>query len=220
MQRPQQLLRPFAANGHRVFYGRTGFLGLDREPELRDLAERVWEVSLPGEHDFDIYARTVEGETLSQSFGAITELAERHRIRDAILLVQYPSWEPLARALAGALGWRLVYDCMDEHTGFGTHGAQTAADEERLIGEADLVLVTSRRLEERIRRIRPDALRLPNAGEERHFARLPSRDASPLGARPRPVIGYYGAISSWFDVAAVRAAAERHPDWSLSLIHI
>ena len=175
-------------------------------------------MGLPGEHDFDIYGRTLEGETLEQAFAAIVELAEAHGIRDAVLLVQYPSWEPLARRAADALGWRLVYDCMDEHTGFGTHGPQTAADEERLIGEADLVLVTSRLLEERIGRSRPDALRLPNAGEERHFARLPSRTSSPLSTLPRPVIGYYGAISSWFDVPAVRAAAERHPSWSFALV--
>jgi GT2 family glycosyltransferase/glycosyltransferase involved in cell wall biosynthesis len=146
------------------------------------------------------------------------ELAETHGVREAVLLVQYPSWEPLARRVADALGWRLVYDCMDEHTGFGTHGPRTAADEERLIRGADLVIVTSRLLEERIGRLRPDALRLPNAGEERHFARLPSRVSSPLSTLPRPVIGYYGAISSWFDVPALRAAAERHPAWSFTLI--
>ncbi len=107
---------------------------------------------------------------------------------------------------------------MDEHTGFGTHGPQTAADEERLIGEADLVVATSRKLEERGKRLRPDVLRLPNAGEERHFARLPSRVSSPLSTLPRPVIGYYGAISAWFDMEAVREAATRHRDWTFALL--
>ncbi len=107
---------------------------------------------------------------------------------------------------------------MDEHTGFGTHGPETAADEERLIREADLVLVTSRKLEERMARLRSDLLRLPNAGDERHFGRLPSREGSPIGRLPRPVIGYYGAISAWFDADALRQAATRHPDWSFALV--
>ena len=218
MQRPQQLLKPFAAAGHRVFYGKTGFLGLDREPELSVAAERVFEVALPGEHDFDIYGRTLEGETLDQALSAIAELAERHGIRDAVVIIQYPSWEPLARRLRDELGWRLIYDCMDEHTGFGTHGPHTAAGEDRLIREADLVLVTSRKLEDRVRPLRPEVLRLPNAGDERHFSRLPPREASPLSRVPRPVIGYYGAISAWFDVAALREAATRHRDWSFVLI--
>jgi GT2 family glycosyltransferase/glycosyltransferase involved in cell wall biosynthesis len=107
---------------------------------------------------------------------------------------------------------------MDDHSGFGTHGPNTARDEERLLREADLVLVTSSKLEERVRRLRPEALRLPNAGDERHFARLPAREVGPLAALPRPVIGYYGAISAWFDTAAVREAATRHRDWSFALI--
>ncbi len=201
-----------------MFYGKTSFLGLDREPELAEVAERVFEIGLPGEHDFDLYGRTVGGETLDQAFAGIAELAERHGIRDAVVLVQYPSWEPLSRRLREELGWRVVYDCMDDHSGFGTHGPDTAADEERLLRGADLVLVTSSKLEERVRRVRPDALRLPNAGDERHFARLPPRAASPLARLPRPVVGYYGAISAWFDGPAVRQAAARYPDWSFALI--
>ncbi len=148
----------------------------------------------------------------------MSALAARHAIRDAVVLVQYPSWEPLARRLRDELGWRIVYDCMDEHTGFGTHGPGTAADEERLVREADLVLATSARLEERLRALRPDVLRLPNAGDERHFSRLPPRGDGPLARLPRPVVGYYGAISAWFDTDAVRTAARRHPDWSFALI--
>ncbi len=77
VQRPQQLLKPFAADGHRVFYAKTGFLGLDREPEISEVGERIWEVSLPGEHDFDLYARSLAGETLEQALTAILELSER-----------------------------------------------------------------------------------------------------------------------------------------------
>ena len=77
-QRPQQLLSRFAEDGHRVFYAKTGFLGLDREPELRELRPRVFEVALPGEHDFELYSRTLSGETLSQAAEAIAELAGHH----------------------------------------------------------------------------------------------------------------------------------------------
>ena len=58
-QRPQQLLLPFARDGHRVFYARTGFLGLDREPTLQPVQgiERIYEVGLPGE-GFNELART------------------------------------------------------------------------------------------------------------------------------------------------------------------
>ncbi|HYX22211.1 MAG TPA: glycosyl transferase family 2, partial [Thermoanaerobaculia bacterium] len=137
---------------------------------------------------------------------------------DLVLLVEYPSWEPLARALRERFGWRLVYDCMDEHTGFGTHGASTEEDERRLVSEADLVLATSRRLSDKLRRARADVLLLPNAGDAARFERLPPRGGSPLAKLPRPVVGYYGAIAAWFDAGAVAEASRRHPEWSFAMI--
>ncbi len=182
------------------------------------MADGVFEISLPGEHDFDIYGRTLTGETLEQAFDAIVGLAGECGFLDPVVLVQYPSWEPLARGLREELGCRVVYDCMDEHTGFGTHGAGTAEDERRLLTESDLVLVTSRPLLDRVRRVRPDALPLPNAADAKLFAELPARSASPLAKYARPVIGYYGAIAAWFDAGAVALAARKHPDWSFVLV--
>ena len=37
---------------------------------------------------------------------------------DAISMVQFPSWAPIALAARAALGWTVVYDCMDEWDGF------------------------------------------------------------------------------------------------------
>src|SRR5262249_4717970 len=115
-------------------------------------------------------------------------------------------------------GWPVVYDCLDEHTGFGTHGPSTAAEEARLIAESDLLLATSRMLFDRLRNERADVLRLPNAADVNHFSALPARETSPLAALPRPVIGYYGAIAAWFDTEAVRLAVERHRGWSFALV--
>jgi len=149
----------------------------------------------------------------------VSALAEGARFTaDAVIFVEYPSWEPLAAELRRRHGWRLVYDCMDDHAGFGTHGAGTAEDERRLVADADLVLATSRPLLDRIRRVRPDVVRLPNAGDAERFERLPARSASPLAKLPRPVIGYYGAIAAWFDAAAVAEASRRHPEWSFALV--
>ncbi|MEP6993086.1 MAG: glycosyltransferase, partial [Acidobacteriota bacterium] len=217
-QRPQQLLTPFAQDGHRVFYLKTAFLGLDREPTLRAVADRITEVGLPGEFDFNLYADALEGETLEQALEAIAALAERLEIRDAVCVVQYPSWEPLARRLRERYGWRIIYDCMDEHTGFGTHGPQTARDEQRLLEESDLVTVTSLPLLQRVRAVRPDALRLPNAADTARFGALPPRESSPLAKLPRPIVGYYGAIAAWFDVDAVGLAARRRRGWSFVLV--
>ncbi len=217
-QRPQQLLSQFADDGHRVFSVRTAFLGLDRDPVLEPRRDGVFELAVAGEARHDIYSQTLEGENLEQALAGIEVLRERCGIVEAICIVQYPSWEPLARELAVRYGWKIVYDCLDEHTGFGTHGQSTGGDEARLVRESDLVVATSSRLVERLQQARPDVRRLPNAADYARFGSLPDRAGSPLAALPRPVVGYYGAISSWFDTEAVRLAANRHPDWSFVLI--
>ncbi|HEY2797274.1 MAG TPA: glycosyltransferase [Thermoanaerobaculia bacterium] len=217
---------PFARDGHRVFYARTGFLGLDREPTVRPVEgvgvgvgmERVYEVGLPGEYDFNLYRGELEGETLEQAAEAVDALAARYAITEAVCFVQYPSWESLARRLRERHGWTVVYDCMDEHTGFGTHGPATQRDEARLVAESDLVLATSGPLFERLRGTRPDVLRLPNAADLARFSRLPPRETSPLARLPRPVVGYYGAIAEWFDADSVALAASRRRSFSFVLI--
>jgi GT2 family glycosyltransferase/glycosyltransferase involved in cell wall biosynthesis len=178
-------------------------------------------VGLPGEFDFNLYAAELEGETLEQAAEGVDALVSRLGIGPAVCLVQYPSWEPLARRLRERYGWTVVYDCMDEHSGFGTHGPQTARDEARLIAESDLVLATSRPLFERVVRAGREpagVLRLPNAVDLARFSRLPARETSPLARLPRPVVGYYGAIAEWFDAEAVALAAKRRRGASFVLI--
>ena len=87
-QRPQQLMTRFTEDGHRVFYLKTGLLGLDREPVLRALAERVFEVALPGEHDFNVYSGALEGETLAQAAEALGEVLEQQRVSEAVIVVR------------------------------------------------------------------------------------------------------------------------------------
>lgn len=125
---------------------------------------------------------------------------------DTVVFVQHPSWWPFAKHL----GARIVYDCMDHHAGFATEVADR--NERALMAGAELVVVTSSALETAARAIAKDVLVVRNGCDYEHFAR--TRRA----AGPRPVIGYYGAISDWFDVALVGELARRHPEWDFLLI--
>lgn len=218
-QRPQQLLTQFAQEGHRIFYLQAGMTGI-HEPAVavRALGERIFELGLPGHQDTIIYRDNLAGEALNLAFTALDNFLRRHDVTEAVLLVDYPYWEPLAAALRQRYGWKLVYDCMDYLAGFGTHGPTTLPNEDLLLHKSDLTLVSSQVLLRKASQINPTCLLLPNAGDYEHFHILPTRSASPIAHLPAPVIGYYGAIAEWFDVEAVRLAAERHPTWSFVLI--
>jgi glycosyltransferase involved in cell wall biosynthesis len=218
-QRPQQLLIQFARDGHRVFYLRTGFTGLERQSvDVYSPSERVYELALPGNPDTIIYKDLLTSSTLDQALSALQEFIDQHQVTEAVCLVQFPFWEPLAQALKARYGWKIVYDCMDDHSGFELNNPAVVKRETELVANSDLVVVTSQLLYQRMAQIHPNCILVPNAGDYAHFSQLPPRDASPLANMQRPVIGYYGAIAEWFDVEAMRHAAASHPEWSFVLI--
>jgi hypothetical protein len=101
---------------------------------------------------------------------------------------------------------------MDDHAGFSFHTAETTALEAGLIQGADLILASSRPLQEKIARSSREAVLLRNACDYEHFASITRQGSN------RPVIGYYGAIADWFDSDLVADLAELRPAWDFVLI--
>ncbi len=218
-QRPQQLLSRFAQAGHRIYYLNTTFAGLDRsEVKTRQITEHIEEMFLPGDAHIAIYRDPFAVESLYAAFRALRRFCQQRDIREAIFcIVQHPFWVPLAKSLKERYGWKIVYDCMDDHSSFAnTDSTAVLQQEEELISHSDLVVTTARLLQKKMSSRHPHSLLVPNAGDYAHFSTLPETNA--LAKVPRPVIGYYGAIAEWFDVTALSLVAERHPDWSIVLI--
>ena len=217
-QRPQQILTQFAQDGHRIFYLSVSLPGLQRSaPEIRPIGERIYEVVLPGDPDVFVY-KDLTSPTLEKMQAALGEMARQHNIREAICLVDHPTWTPLVHQLKTQFGWKVIYDCMDDLSEFELADKTITTREDELGTISDLIVTSSRVLFRRWTQAHPNCLLLPNAGDYAHFSQLPARDTSPLAHLPRPVIGYYGAINAWFDAEAILQAVTRHPEWSFVLI--
>jgi glycosyltransferase involved in cell wall biosynthesis len=121
----------------------------------------------------------------------------------------------MAEALRERFGWPVVYDCMDDHSGFWDNGPEVLRTERRLIAAADLVVASSRRLFEGIRARSRSAILVRNACDFEHFHGVAGRPRSRTG---RPMIGYYGAIAEWFDGRLVARLAALRPEWRFELI--
>jgi GT2 family glycosyltransferase len=215
-QRPQQLTREMARRGHRVFYLRTD-LGGSEGLQVKKVAERVGVVGLPGPSSFNLYHDGLDEETVKTGLAALTHLRAELRLEEVVCWVQFPSWRPLVEAARSRWGWRVVYDCMDDHGGFAATGAVVEREEDALAAASDLVVASSRLLFARWQERSSRTLLLPNAADFEHFHQ-PAPAPSELRGLQRPVIGYYGAIAEWFDVEMVAAAAEGRPDWQFVLI--
>ena len=214
IQRPQHLARAMAGAGHRVFYLDTTF------EEAAEPGFRIHEtpapgvflcrLRLPGPHP-RIYEDVADPRQLADLTGALRRLIHACGLGPVVSIVDLPFWRPVATALRDNL---VVYDCMDHHAGFSTNTEAMLEEEHRLLAEADLVVTTSRNLSEKVAAERDNVL-IRNAAEVEFFARRPGTLAL---SGERPVVGYFGAISEWFDMDLVVAAARARPDWDFVLV--
>ena len=215
-QRPQQLATKFAEHRQRVFYLELTFH--DQGPEVlwREVAPRIFQIQLPGPVGHNRFLESLPEEAQRTALAALERFCEQAGLLEAVCLVELPLWTSLALGLRERYGWKVVYDCMDEHSGLTILRPEMLADETRLSREADLVLVSSGKLREKHASLATRLLLLPNAADFEHFNRaVRGRELRRL---PRPIIGYYGAIMEWFDAGLVQAAARARPQWSFVLI--
>jgi GT2 family glycosyltransferase len=217
-QRPQQILSRLAKKGHRIFYLSTRLSGLDaREVQVEAVDEQVLLLSLPGNSRFNIYRHIPSENTIKKGVEALSDFLIDQDCGEVVLLVHLPFWAPYAEALKKRFGWPIIYDCMDEHSGFETNTEAMVSAEGRLIDSADLVVVSSLPLQKKLVSRRPVHL-LRNACDYKHFNKLSSREQGPLADLKSPIIGYYGAIAEWFDLQTLERALSARPEWMFVLI--
>jgi len=213
VQRPQHLARGLGQRGHRVFYLTTTFKPKESGFEiLENPAENVYicQLAMPFIHP-NIYEELPDEEQCSILRTSLEALFSEYQIKQTVSLVDHPFWHRLARGIPGSL---VVYDCMDDHAGFSNHTEAIRDGEQELFKEADVVVTTSLPLSEKVAAVRENVL-IRNAAEVDFFACKP---ALLYYKSERPVIGYFGAISEWFDIKLIVAAARHYPDYDFLLI--
>jgi len=141
-------------------------------------------------------------------------------VTNVIQIVSFPVWLETARALRDRLGWPIVYDCHDLLSGFANVAREIVREEAKLLEICDLAVFSSQYLlDEQAKACTPVAhksLLLRNAADPgigpvvRHIRQS--------GKSPVRTVGYVGSLSYWFDLEAVRRAAQDHPRWTFVLI--
>jgi glycosyltransferase involved in cell wall biosynthesis len=184
---------------------------------FRQVEENIWVLS-PLAIPFHgmAAARMVNRRLLSAT---IRVAARRLGFRDPLTWTFVPS----SADVAGTLGERsIIYHCVDEFSQFsGTDRAAILEMERRLMEKADAVVVSASRLLEAKRRYNPYTCLVTHGVDIEHFrgALDPETLVPPDIASLRPpVIGFFGLIADWVDLALIRRLAERRPAWSFALI--
>ncbi|MDH5765775.1 MAG: glycosyltransferase, partial [Gammaproteobacteria bacterium] len=213
VQRPQHIAKGLADNGHRVFYFSTTFAsGEPGGTILEQIESRVFicQLNIPAPHPV-IYERMPSQQQEKWINEALSIFLKSVAAQQIVTIVDHPFWRPAALAIPGAM---VVYDCMDDHGGFSNNADEILQSEEQLLWQADLVVTTSAPLSEKINRKRENIL-IRNAADSEWFSHPPEVLAYSSG---RPVVGYFGAISEWFDMDLVIKAAQTYPDYDFVLV--
>ena len=213
IQRPQHLARYLAKEGHRVFYFSTTFGNdLPGVKIIEKLEERIFicQLNLPVPHPIIYEQIASQDQTIALQKGLNAFLDSIDSVQ-VVSMIDHPFWRSIAMSIPGSL---MVYDCMDDHGGFSNNANSILEEEEKLLIEADMVVTTSAPLSEKIGKKRENVL-VRNAGESKWFSEAPEKLAYET---EKPVIGYYGAISEWFDMGLVVKAAKAYPNYEFVLV--
>lgn len=224
IQRPQHLATELANRGHRVFYIENEFHHVHKfqqaTPTIEKKQENLYLVKLAAPEEYFIYNDVPSKKGTNILFSSFKEFLRMACITNPIAKIDHPFWS----VLMDRLSMPIIYDLMDEHSGFTETGKKIHLLENKLLKDSDIVLAASDYLFEKSKKIRPEksVVLLKNAGEYAHFSsssRL-KRDQhlQDIASIKGPIAGYYGAIDSWFDDKLLEYTLQKMPDISFVLI--
>lgn len=145
------------------------------------------------------------------------QLVRRCAIHDCILWYYTPMALPFTDHLDPLL---VVYDCMDELSGFRGAPPELRIKEAELMSRADVVFTGGLSLYEARARQHRNIHPFPSSIDALHFAQARDTRETPDDQRriPRPRLGFAGVIDERMNLELVRGVAKRRPDWHIVLV--
>ncbi|MFN3670344.1 MAG: UDP-galactopyranose mutase [Bosea sp. (in: a-proteobacteria)] len=128
-----------------------------------------------------------------------------------------PMLFPGARAVPASA---IVYDCMDELSGFRFAPARLKALEAELLQAADVVFTGGTRLYEARKHQHDNLHCFPSSVDTRHFMQARAALPEPADQRaiPHPRLGFFGVIDERIDLRLIEQVALSRPEWSIVLV--
>jgi UDP-galactopyranose mutase len=151
----------------------------------------------------------------------LRELLDRLLTRER--LQHYVLWYYTPMALAFSDHLRpaaVVYDCMDELSGFAGAPPGLQDAERRLLAMADVVFTGGQSLFEAKRHLHSNIHPFPSSVDLPHFARARVQTVEPPDQAhiPRPRLGFFGVLDERLDRDLIAGAAALRPDWHFVLV--
>lgn len=206
-QRPQHLMTR-AARDRRVFVFEEPIVGGDRP--WMDITTPAPNVAVATPH-------LPDGLSPGERVAVLRELLDTWLGREGVRRFTLWYYTPMALPFTSHLeAESIVYDCMDELSGFAGAPPELAGLERQLFSRCDIVFAGGHSLYDSKRRHHSQVHAVPSSVDFEHFvqARV-STEPADQASIPRPRLGYCGVIDERLDLGLIDTIAKARPDWQL-----
>ena len=213
IQRPQQIAKGFLNSGYKIIYFKTVFVVTNEPGYAYEILDGgVINITLFLNEHKNIYKDKLDNTNVLFLLKSISKLERDFSINKRLSIVDLPFWFPFSKKLSGNF---TIYDCMDYHPGFGDNSAYLVELEEMSMTQSDLLVLTSSDLYERFSNKNKNSILVRNGCEFEFFNK---KSENIYKSKYEKVVGYYGAISSWFDTEMVISLAKYFPNYEFLLV--
>lgn len=217
-QRPQHLVRGFAQQEYKIFYFTTSFNHINQPGySIRSIENNVFEIKLNINSSINIYTQSMTEKIQDFWFKSIARFEADFGIVNKMIKLDHPFWISLVRLLNGTV----IYDCMDDHEGFNSGLDHILLLEQIAVESCDILVVSSENLYKKFSGNHKFCVLIENACDYDFFSEVRLIDEMIEFKKlltTKPVIGYFGAISNWFDWECLEYLIESYPDYQFILI--
>ena len=210
-QRPQHIMTRLAET-HRVLFIEEPIYDAENPKLQFQKASRV-EIVTP--HLSKGLSRDEENAILR---GLVSELLEEQNIEQPVLWYYTPMMLAFS---AGINAKSVVYDCMDELSGFKFASADLSNRERALIQRADTMFTGGQSLYAAKKHLHHNIHAFPSSVDRAHFGRARSADcveAADQQLLSGPKLGFFGVIDERMDLALLAHLADARPHWNIVLV--
>ena len=211
-QRPQHLLTRFAKNSRvfvweePIFDAGNDYCDIRREADLD-----VW-IIVP-----HLVLGSSEERAISVQQLLLNDMFASMKISN------YLTWyySPMALGFSDHLSPKvIVYDCMDELSGFRFAHSRLKENEARLFKIADIVFTGGHNLYAAKKHLHHNIHPFPSSIDKDHFlqARKPLAQPADQASIRRPRIGFYGVVDERLNLQLLQAIAQQRPEWQLVVL--
>jgi GT2 family glycosyltransferase len=215
IQRNQHLANYFSRNGYRVYYVRSrletiecdfskSYLTHEKfDYKRREIMPNLFEISLAcNVTDINVYNSKLTSLEIFSMRKSLEYVIKCENIEFSISNIGNPFWYQLVSLVRNTC---VIYDCADYLKGFNNVSDHILDVEDKLIEGCDILVATSEKLIDKLK-VKRDYTLIKNGCEYNYFNTiLPSK-------LDRKIVGYYGAISDWFNVDVILNSIKKYPD--------